>query len=131
TRLRAGSVIPCPAFGEVPAPNLAEALEKTPLFYWGDLDLEGLRIYESMKKHFPKLKLSRAYELMANCLREPRRSHPYGALSGKSGHKPPKGNDPEVAHLATLCKDRAVDQEAICDPWPGNLVIQPYIFEDS
>lgn len=125
-RLSRGTVIACPAVGQPPLPNLAEVIESVPLFFWGDLDLEGLRIYEAMKRQFSTLKLSRAYELMTKCISDPRRSHPYGDLVGKKSHKLPAAEEREVRFLSEICRDRAVDQEAICDPWPGEVVIQPF-----
>jgi hypothetical protein len=102
-RLEDGSVIAWPAAGE--RPDLSALVKPTPCFFWGDLDLEGLRIYEALGSAILHLKLSSIYQRMASMLSVRRTSHPYGALfgSGKAGQRPPRGDTPEVRTLARLC----------------------------
>jgi hypothetical protein len=126
-RLEDGSVIACPAAGE--RPDLSALVKPTPCFFWGDLDLEGLRIYEALRSAIPHLKLSSIYQRMASMLSVRRTSHPYGALfgSGKAGQRPPRGDTPEVRTLARLCADRAVDQEAVCPVRDAEILVKPFI----
>lgn len=112
-RLQRNQVVACPAYGQ--KVSLTDLLPHTPTVFWGDLDLEGLRIFESLKAHIPHLELSLAYADMAKLLSNPMRSHPYHSIFEKAGQRPPAGRLPEVRHLAELCSRRAVDQEAICD----------------
>lgn len=112
-RLRDKSVVPCTAAG-VPVASLADVIADTPCFHWGDLDFEGLRIYEALRAAIPHLRLPQIYMAMVNRLRDPRRSHPYQRLFGKEGQRPPRGDDTIVARLAQACATRALDQEAMC-----------------
>ena len=125
-RLEDGSVIACPAAGE--RPNLSALVMATPCLFWGDLDLEGLRIYEVLRGAIPHLQLSGIYQRMASMLSDRRTSHPYGALfgSGKAGQRSPRGDTPEVQALARLCADRAVDQEAVCPVRDAEILVEPY-----
>jgi len=126
-RLEDGSVIACPAAGE--RPDLSALVMTTPCFFWGDLDLEGLRIYEALRSAIPHLKLSSIYRRMASMLSDRRTSHPYAALFGigKAGQRSPRGDTPEVQALARLCTDRAVDQEAVCPVCDAEILVKPFI----
>ncbi|KRD79724.1 hypothetical protein ASE43_02150 [Lysobacter sp. Root983] len=111
-RLLAGQVVSCPAVGE--RADLRWALTQLPAYFWGDLDLEGLRIYESLKQRLPSIRLSAAYSAMDRMLDDRRRSHPYHRLFEKDRQGiPPSGNEADVAYLAKRCLQRAVDQEAV------------------
>lgn len=111
-RLLAGQVVSCPAAGE--RADLRWALTQLPAYFWGDLDLEGLRIYESLKQRLPSIRLSAAYGAMDRMLDDGRRSHPYHRLFEKDGQRtPPSGHEADVAYLAGRCSQRAVDQEAV------------------
>lgn len=123
-RLAAGQVIACPAYGE--RIDLRDVLPRTPIFFWGDLDLEGLRIFESLCARLPSIQLSAAYAAMENMLDDPRRSHPYHDLFEKAGQRGPLGLSPHVKHLAACCAQRAVDQEMLCDRVAYISVTQPY-----
>lgn len=95
-------------------PTLTDLLGCERLFFWGDLDLEGLRIYQELKKRFPNIRPSPLYEPMAEILAAGG-GHPYVKLVGKDGQRPPAAGDPEVDRLAALCRERGLDQEAV-DP---------------
>lgn len=111
-RLLAGQVVSCPAVGE--RADLRWALTQLPAYFWGDLDLEGLRIYESLKRRLPSIRLSAAYGAMDRMLNDRRCSHPYHRLFEKDGQRsPPSGYEADVAYLAGRCSQRAVDQEAV------------------
>lgn len=112
-RLVEGSIVPCAAVG-VPVTDLAKTLTSLPCFHWGDLDLEGLRIFEALRTAIPHLQLPAIYHAMAERLTDPLRSHPYTAIFGKNGQRPPSANDPIVEQFAKLCRSRSVDQEAMC-----------------
>ncbi|MCM0754217.1 DUF2220 domain-containing protein [Desulfovibrio aminophilus] len=99
-------------------PALKDLLACERLYFWGDLDLEGLRIYQELKKRFPNIRLSPLYGPMAEILAAGG-GHPYVKLVGKDGQRPPAAGDPEVDRLAALCRERGLDQEAVdpCTEW--------------
>lgn len=111
SRLAAEQVIACPAYGAVV--NLRHALEQLPVLFWGDLDQEGLRIYESLRRQLPHVCLSGAYSAMEARLKSNTLCHPYHRLFEKAGQRQPKGDIPAIAYLAERCRSRAVDQEAL------------------
>jgi len=125
-RLEGRRLIACPAIGE--KVDLSTLIFKKPCFYWGDLDLEGLRIYEVMKNAIPHLVLPAIYELMDCQLDDRRRSHPYSSLfgSGKPRQRHPKAELPEIRYLANRCRFRAVDQEALCPVEDVGCLLRPY-----
>ncbi len=110
-RLHAGKVTACPCRGE--RPDLKRLIQTKPVFLWGDLDQEGLRIYEDMRREIPGLLLSSAYSEMEKLAKNPSRCHPYHRLFEKEGQRPARGDTPEVTHLSNVSRDRAVDQEAL------------------
>jgi hypothetical protein len=96
-------------------PNIESAVNSLPCFFWGDLDKEGLNIYLQLRANIPHLQLSALYGVMSEKLLDPKSSHPYCNLAGKSGQRNfvLEGQDAIVAKLYDLCKSRAVDQEII------------------
>jgi hypothetical protein len=126
-KLNDGSVIACPAAGE--RPDLAKIVPTSPCFFWGDLDLEGLRIFETLRRAVPHLQLSAIYQRMASLLANRCTSHPYNALFGigKAAQRAPKGDTAEVRALAALCASRAVDQEAVCPVRDSDLLVRAYL----
>nr|WP_279593425.1 Wadjet anti-phage system protein JetD domain-containing protein [Pseudodesulfovibrio sp. S3-i] len=97
-----------------PPKNPSLLLRHSNLFFWGDLDLMGMAIFDRLKRHFPQLKLSALYEPMIKELFAGR-SHPYVGCVGKKGQKAQRLNDPMAQRLAALCRGRAVDQEIVYD----------------
>lgn len=94
--------------------NLAELFSHQRVYFWGDLDREGLRIALALKQHIPQLELSGLYLPMRVMAGQRETSHPYTALSGKAQQAPwtRTGND-LFDELAAVCDLRAVDQEAL------------------
>lgn len=98
-------------------PPLSTLLDCENLFFWGDLDSSGLRIFESLKKRYPRLQLSPLYSPMVRIL-ERGGGHPYVKATGKDGQKEQEekcgsfGTE-EAQDLAALCIVRGVDQEAL------------------
>lgn len=127
-RLAANQVVACPAYGH--APNLKEVMDKVPLYFWGDLDREGLRIFETLRSQFPTLELSAAYAAMEKRCANPMLCHPYHRLFEKEGQRLPLGITTESAHLAEKCMTRAVDQEALGRDLEGIDVVAPYRMQD-
>ncbi|NFV80074.1 Wadjet anti-phage system protein JetD domain-containing protein [Magnetospirillum aberrantis] len=129
-RLKDGGLRSCPAVG--PRYALADILASAQhILFWGDLDREGLRIYMSLRSVFPGIRLSAAYGLMEAELRRGN-SHPYGPFAGKSTDQRSIAlDDPALFPLLEAVNDRAVDQEAICDPWPGEIILHPYAPADA
>lgn len=109
--LRAGKVTACPCRGE--KPDLKALIARKPVLLWGDLDQEGLRIFESMRHEIPGLALSAAYAELEQRAKNPNSGHPYHRLFDKQGQRPARGDTPEVVHLSTVCRERAVDQESL------------------
>lgn len=73
--------------GEGPLPLGLEALLMLPsLTYWGDLDPEGLRIYQKLKRRLPSLRLSALYGPMLEAM-ERGTGHPLHRLTGKGGQR--------------------------------------------
>lgn len=128
-QLYAGKVTACPCRGE--KPDLKRLIKTKPVFLWGDLDQEGLRIYENMKRIIPSLSLSAAYSEMEKLVKDPKRSHPYHRLFEKDGQRPVKGETQEVVHLSKVCRDRAVDQEALGNNLNFLEIAKPYLLGSS
>lgn len=84
------------------------------MFFWGDLDREGLRIAMALRQHLPQLELSGLYAPMRALGARRESSHPYVGLSGKALQAAwiPAG-DSLLDGLAAACNDRAVDQETL------------------
>ena len=84
------------------------------VFYWGDLDREGLRIAAALGQRLPTLRLSALYIPMLRLVADRETSHPYSEATGKSNQMlwRPMG-DELLDALAMSCSDRAVDQEAV------------------
>lgn len=110
-QLYADKVTACPCRGE--KPNLKALIASKPVFLWGDLDQEGLRIFENMRREIPGLALSAAYADLEKRANDPNHSHPYHRLFDKDGQRPARGDTPEVVHLSEVCRERAVDQESL------------------
>ncbi|MFJ2689430.1 Wadjet anti-phage system protein JetD domain-containing protein [Pseudomonas sp. NPDC087336] len=110
-RLATGQIVACRAYGDTV--NLYDAISHLPAFFWGDLDREGVRIFESLRRQIPDLALSAAYASMDKRLTNPQLCHPYHALFEKDGQRVICGATPEATYLARRCADRAVDQEAL------------------
>ncbi len=81
------------------------------LLFWGDLDLEGLAIFERLRSHNPKVALSGLYQPMVDCLKEDG-GHPYCKSAGKGGQVPNTYGD-DIESLVALCLEQAVDQEVV------------------
>ncbi len=89
--------------------------------FWGDLDREGLVIFQRLRRRHPHIALSGIYHPMLERLRDGG-GHPYCALAGKAG----QGDvplDPHTALLIEACRERALDQEWVSEAdigrwWP-------------
>jgi hypothetical protein len=123
-RLAANQIVACPAYGG--AVDLRTVINQLPTLFWGDLDREGLRIFESLRQQLPKLVLSAAYETMERRCSNPTLCHPYHRLFEKEGQRFPRGSTLETAHLAQRCNERAVDQEALGFDLRDIDIVTPY-----
>lgn len=123
-RLKDGSLVTCSAAGDR-ITDLAKLIDGCPCFHWGDLDLEGLRIFEGLQSAVPHLRLPAIYRDMARLLGSRMTSHPYVRLFDKRDQRPPQGAEPCVAVLAELCAVRAVDQEALCPVRDYRMLCEP------
>ncbi|MFJ2466745.1 Wadjet anti-phage system protein JetD domain-containing protein [Pseudomonas sp. NPDC087615] len=123
-RLAAGQIVACCAYGDTV--NLYDVISQQPAFFWGDLDREGMRIYESLRRQIPDLELSAAYTHMDKRLTNPQLCHPYHALFEKDGQRVVNGATPGAAYLAKRCTHRAVDQEALGSELNEVEVVTPF-----
>lgn len=126
THLHAGRVTACPSRGE--RPDLKKILQTKPVFFWGDLDQEGLRIFESLRRGIPGISLSSAYAEMEKLASVTQRSHPYHRLFEKAGQRRASGDTPEVVHLSKVSRHRSVDQEALGNNIDAIQLAAPYIW---
>lgn len=96
-------------------PQVSELLQHKSVSFWGDLDLEGLRIYLRLRKIIPVLTLSALYEPMLIAVQIPGKSHPYAKVTAKhsQSNREIPSQDIALSILAAACKDRAVDQELV------------------
>jgi len=67
--------------GDYP-PSLETIFGLKQMFWWGDLDLAGIDIYQRLKSKFPTLQLSAAYRPMITLLKTGN-GHPYAKCTGK------------------------------------------------
>ncbi|QID19381.1 hypothetical protein G3580_18225 [Nitrogeniibacter mangrovi] len=113
---RASELVQLTRFGAPPA--IGAMLSNPNISFWGDLDLEGLRIYRRLKARIPHLKLSKLYGPMLARL-EAGLGHPYVSATGKQGQmelRPDEfADDPEAQILAHACSSRGIDQECLDD----------------
>lgn len=95
-------------------PSLPELLNSPKIFFWGDLDIGGLSIYQRLKAHLPQLELSGLYTYMVEqLLRE--NKHPYVKAVGKEGQKTFKAKEQLVIELLALVEDGGIDQELVTE----------------
>lgn len=98
-------------------PHVSELLRHHNISFWGDLDVEALRIYLRLKKIIPQLGLSALYKPMLQAVEQPGCSHPYvkAAAKDKQSRMELQGCDiaPSLLQLLEACSERAVDQELI------------------
>lgn len=66
--------------------DLMTLLDHPELFFWGDLDHEGLKIFRTIQQQYPQCRLSRLYLPMVEKV-EAGLSHPYVKAAGKEGQK--------------------------------------------
>lgn len=97
-------------------PSLQKIFRLKNIYWWGDLDLAGLDIYQSIKTNIPHLRLSALYGAMLNLLHAGK-GHPYAKCVGKDQqlqrYKNRTWDEPEVQGLASACTQKAIDQEAV------------------
>lgn len=98
-------------------PPIMELLNYGNITFWGDLDVEGLRIYQRLRKAIPQLSLNSLYRPMLEAVCDPARSHGYVKAAAKHKQVSAKSTDAicreEYLELLAACGNRAVDQEAV------------------
>lgn len=98
-------------------PPINELLNHSNITFWGDLDLEGLRIYQRLRKAIPQLSLNSLYRPMLQAVSDSARSHGYVKAAAKHKQVSAKSTDAACKEglygLFAACGSRAVDQEAI------------------
>ena len=93
-------------------PSISELFNHPKILFWGDLDIEGLKIYARLKSKLPDLSLSSLYQPMVNLLQS-RQGHPYVAAVGKDNQKRWSSDNELITSLLRLCSDISIDQEAL------------------
>jgi hypothetical protein len=104
-------LIPLVRAGNPPAPGLL--LNHPSIRFWGDLDREGLRIYNSLRARIPALRTSALYLPMC-AIAKNGRSHPYIKATAKERQGSIEGVPSDAERLIPFCLERGVDQEAVC-----------------
>lgn len=105
---------------------LAQLLQHPKLFFWGDLDREGMRIGLALRSRFTQLALSALYRPMCDMVDQRESSHPYAAVFGKANQAIWRDvEDVTFNALAAKCAWRAVDQEAV------DLLLCGYLARES
>lgn len=107
------SRLPNPLIRKGSPPDISSLLRHESLFFWGDLDPEGLRVFERIKGKWNHLRLSGLYQPLIDALGGTATSHPYVPATGKAGQAPWDSSDPFVARLMSLCSQHGVDQEVV------------------
>ncbi|WP_252176148.1 Wadjet anti-phage system protein JetD domain-containing protein [Endozoicomonas sp. 4G] len=87
--------------------NLMALLDHPELFFWGDLDHEGLKIFQTIRQQYPQCRLSRLYLPMIEKV-EAGFCHPYVKAVGKEGQK-----DTGLSRFATGLDQECLDSPAI------------------
>jgi hypothetical protein len=100
-------------------PAWEQLLQHPRLRFWGDLDLEGLAIFERLRAHRPDIALSGLYQPMLEALRQGK-GHPYCEAVGKPKQRLPRCRD-DIDTLIDLCRHQAVDQELVTRAQIGQL----------
>lgn len=108
---QASRLVPLVRIGNPPSPRVL--LEHSKIFFWGDLDREGLRIYAGLSKRISTLRASALYLPMIKAI-ETGKSHPYVKATAKENQGIATKMPDDVVGLAPLCADRGVDQEVVC-----------------
>ncbi|WP_444994510.1 Wadjet anti-phage system protein JetD domain-containing protein [Aliikangiella sp. IMCC44359] len=96
-------------------PDVSVLLTHPQIYFWGDLDREGLRIFWRLKSVIPNLQLSAIYHAMHLDLLKDGFSHPYVQITGKLNQATWKSNCPNTQELLQVCADNAVDQESVSE----------------
>lgn len=99
--------------GKFTADCLEQLIDQPNVFFWGDLDIAGIQIYERLLKKIPHLQYSGLYGPMVSALDESACCHPYVSAVGKQGQRVTAVSDPVSAMLMQLCERKAVDQEIV------------------
>jgi len=123
---KASRLVPLIRAGQPPSPGRLFLHPR--IFFWGDLDREGLRIYASLRQRIPALRASALYAPMAKAAQQGL-SHPYVKATAKDnqamlGHLPE-----DVLCLVPLCTERGVDQELLSQAEIACLA--PYSLEEK
>lgn len=96
--------------GQPPQP--AKLLSHPRIYFWGDLDREGLRIYAGLRQRVPQLRLSALYRPMIAAFHTGD-SHPYAKATCKDKQAASRVPPDDGRDLIELCGLRAVDQEYV------------------
>lgn len=94
-------------------PDLPRLFAHEHLFFWGDLDREGMRIYRRLQPRLPQLRLSALYGPMHAALLSGV-GHPYVAVTAKDQQRLPTADErvpDDAMALFRACAERGLDQE--------------------
>jgi len=93
-------------------PDICQLLLHPTIYFWGDMDREGFKIYWRLKARIKQLQLSALYAPMIEMVRQDQ-AHPYVRLVAKESQELWECEDPSVAFMLKACEEKAVDQEAL------------------
>lgn len=106
-------------------PSWETLVQHPRLRFWGDLDLEGLAIFERLRSHRPDITLSGLYQPMLEALQRGA-GHPYCQATGKPRQRVPEhGGD--ITKLIDSCRHQAIDQEMVTTTQIAQLWEQPLV----
>lgn len=111
-----------------PPRKIEELLAHPRLYFWGDLDLSGIQIFDRLKRKLQEnenaseLQLSALYQPMLRALQDGR-NHPYVPLI-KGNQTECELHDEMAQRVNSLCRERAVDQEIVHEGF-DELGMQP------
>lgn len=121
-------LVPLVRSGNPPRPT--ELFRHPRIFFWGDLDREGLRIYTSLRSRIPALRISALYRPMSEAAKQGQ-SHPYAKATAKDGQVTLGTMPDDALPLVPLCRDRGVDQEIVARADITALVALPLANTDN
>lgn len=99
-------------------PPTKQLLTAKNLYFWGDLDMAGMQIFERIAAKVPHVQLSALYGPMIEAIQDPERRHPYAAATGKPRQTLSRSSRQDVQKILPYCERYAVDQEIVL---PGDI----------
>ncbi|GFO59100.1 hypothetical protein GMST_14250 [Geomonas silvestris] len=95
-------------------PDIRTLLNHSEIAFWGDLDIEGVKIFRRLQSGIPRLQVSALYIPMIRAALNRSTSHPYIKVAAKHKQQRPDPDGEDFCRiLLEACRFRAVDQEIV------------------